>query len=269
MLAVSVSRLSRRLALVFPFALPLWSACGDDPGSHHEDAHWTYEGDLGPTHWATLDPDYALCGAGTAQSPIDIPAATQAAEDAHFAPAWSDGPITVADNGHAVVVTPTASETTTFGAASWPLVQFHFHAPSEHTVGGVHFPLEIHFVHKDAAGHLAVLGVLVSEGAENAAMTRLAGALSFVPPAGGRVVPTPTLDPTGLLPPAEPAGTRAMWVYDGSLTTPPCTEGVAWHVMQTPITFSADQIATVTAYHADNSRPVQPLGTRTIDVPEE
>ena len=257
------------VGLVSLFASASLAACTEEDTHPEEHVHWSYQGETGPSFWGSLDPEYALCGTGVAQSPIDVPAATQAAPDPAFVTAWADGPITVADNGHALVVTPTTTNTTTFGTVSWPLAQFHFHAPSEHTVGGVHFPLEIHFVHEDAAGKHAVLGVLVSEGAENAAMTQLAVALSFTPPGAARAVFTPTLDPTGLLPVAETADQRAMWVYDGSLTTPPCTEGVAWHVMQTPITFSRAQIDTVAAYHDGNNRPPQALGTRTIDVPEE
>ena len=256
------------LGLVSVFASAPFAACTDEETHPEEHTHWSYEGDTGPSLWGSLDPDYALCGTGTAQSPIDIPVATQAAPDPSFSTAWVEGPFTVTDNGHALVVAPTTGDTTTFGATSWPLAQFHFHAPSEHAIGGVHFPLEIHFVHQNAAGHLAVLGVLVSEGAENAAMARLAVALSFTPP-GARAVPTPTLNPSGLLPPPDPADARAMWVYDGSLTTPPCTEGVAWHVMQTPVTFSRTQIDVVTAYHDGNRRPTQPLGTRNIEVPAE
>ncbi len=256
------------LGLVLLVASAPLTACFDEETHAAEHVHWSYEGDTGPSFWGSLDPGYALCGTGTAQSPIDIPVATQAAPDPSFSTAWFEGPFTVTDNGHALVVTPTTGGTTTFGATSWPLAQFHFHAPSEHTIGGVHFPLEIHFVHQNAAGHLAVLGVLVSEGAENAAMARLAGALSSTPP-GARAVSTPTLAPSGLLPPTDPADARAMWVYDGSLTTPPCTEGVAWHVMQTLVTFSRAQIDAVTAYHDGNRRPPQALGTRTIDVPAE
>jgi carbonic anhydrase len=259
---------SEVLGLVSLVASAPLAACTHEETHEDEHAHWSYAGDSGPSFWGTLDPYYALCDTGTAQSPIDIPAATQAAPDPAFATAWTPGPITATDNGHALVITPASGSTTTFGAVRWPLAQFHFHAPSEHTIGGAHFPLEIHFVHQDADKRLAVLGVLVSEGSENAAMSSLASPLSPAPP-NGAAVPVMLFDPTGLLPPAEFAAARAMWVYDGSLTTPPCSEGVAWHVLETPVTFSSAQIATVKAYHDGNSRPPQPLGVRTIDLPEE
>ena len=138
------------------------------------------------------------------------------------------------------------------------LVQFHFHAPSEHTVADRHLPMEIHFVHRSAAGKLAVLGVLVEKGPHNASFAPLASAL---PKSEGSPKP---LDQVAvnlgeLLP-----KTRAIYRYEGSLTTPPCSEQVSWLVMKAPIELSAEQISTLAAALSDNSRPVQSSHGRSV-----
>jgi carbonic anhydrase len=140
------------------------------------------------------------------------------------------------------------------------LLQFHLHAHSEHTVSGQTHPLELHMVNRSDAGAIAVLAVFIDEGAENEA---LAAFLDNMPAnAGGAADPAATtIDASALLPPANE---RDMWRYTGSLTTPPCTEGLLFHVFETPIEASAAQIEQFTALYDDNARPVQPLGEREV-----
>jgi carbonic anhydrase len=162
------------------------------------------------------------------------------------------------NNGHTIQVTYTEGDTLTVGDTGYELVQYHFHAPSEHTVAGKHFPMEMHLVHRSAAGALAVVGVLIEEGAANAAFDPIWSTLPKGKGAESHLEHV-KVDVDDLLP-----KTRTVWRYDGSLTTPPCSEGVKWLVMTTPVALSAAQIAAFTAVVEPNSRPVQPRNGRVI-----
>src|SRR4029079_14578902 len=149
-------------------------------------------------------------------------------------------------------------DTLSIGGVPFELAQFHFHAPSEHTVSGQHFPVEIHFVHKSAAGKLAVIGVLVKEGAANSVFASMESAL---PKSTGGKAPLGKISlGVGDLLPANHTLER----YDGSLTTPPCSEQVSWFVMTTPIELSSAQIATLSKALVANSRPVQAVNGRDV-----
>ncbi len=221
---------------------------------------WSYAGTTGPEAWGTLSPEYAACSDGSAQSPIDI-----------AAPAEADLPNTVflysapgaglADNGHTVEAEPTVPEGNSIelGGLRYLLKQMHFHAPSEHQISGQSYPLEMHFVHQSDDGQLAVIGVFVKQGAENAAWKPFTDQISAAtdnPEA--TVVP---LDWSTLLP-----TTQTAIRYEGSLTTPGCTEGVTWNVLRQPVSMSAEQIAAFTSEYSGNTRPVQPLDGRTVQV---
>jgi carbonic anhydrase len=221
--------------------------------------HWTYEGDTGPAQWGSLDTSYATCLEGSKQSPIDLTGAKSAdLPDLvfHYEPASGS----IIDNGHTIQVDVKAGDTVTIDEGTFTLVQFHFHGPSEHKVAGKPYPLEVHFVHKDAAGKLAVVGVLVAEGEPNAAFDALIANL-----------PTEANKAKALASPVDVAAMlpaiQATYRYAGSLTTPPCTEGVTWNVMAQPITMSKAQIASFTAAFAEpNNRPTQKLGARPLAV---
>ena len=227
----------------------LW---GDSAG----EVQWGYEGDRGPAHWGSLDQAFSVCGVGAAQSPIDLAGGT----DGDFAAIEFDygaHRATVVNTGHTVQVNVDPGSGMILGDTRYELLQFHFHHGSEHTVGGVQLSMELHLVHRSDRGALAVVGVLLGEGAANEALAPIweripsqANAAEAVPDA---------VDVAALLP--EP---RTAWRYRGSLTTPPCTEGVAWIVMSEPATLSAAQIAAFGALYARNYRPVQPLGRRTL-----
>lgn len=211
---------------------------------------WSYHGESGPEHWSELDPAYAACATGRRQSPIDLGASADMAEDGpHMA--WRPVALsTENNNGHTVQVTPNSAGHITLDGTRYELAQLHFHHPSEHTVDGAHAPMEIHFVHKAASGALAVIGVLVAEGAEN---RELAAIWAHMPGEEGGHAERVTVHLPKLLP-KDPA----LWRYRGSLTTPPCSESVEWVVLQSPIEASAQQIEAFATLYEDNHRPVQP-----------
>jgi carbonic anhydrase len=229
--------------------------------------HWSYEGAEAPSHWAALSPDFALCGSGHQQSPIDIvsPAATLLrAGAAGFEGARFDRvdprtvPVDIVNNGHTVQVDTVGSGVLLIGNDRYVLQQFHFHTPSEHTVDGRSFPLEVHFVHRTADGKLAVVGLLFEEGAENPALTPY---WSRMPKSAGPPVDLGRggVDILKVLPPRYD-----VYRYAGSLTTPPCSEGVNWLVLKEHATASAAQIEAFRTLMRHDNRPVQPLNRRAI-----
>ena len=245
---MSVRVFSLTTAAVLALALAASAPSGEAAqtrGSAEGGAHWTYSDQA---HWD------GECPVGTAQSPVALTvAATVDLPD--IAPAYAAGPGVFLNTGHTLQLTPGAAGRTTIGTDIYDLAQFHFHSPSEHTLNGKAYPAEIHFVNRNADGALAVVGVLVTEGAANPALAALLAALpSQVGEAG---VTRPVVDPVLLLP-----TDRRYFAYSGSLTTPPCTEGVRWNVLSTPITASAAQIASLSAALGASNRAVQPLHGR-------
>ena len=218
--------------------------------------HWGYEGEHGPEHWGSLDPGFAVCSNGREQSPIDLTGAEQEGlSEIIFE--YAPSPISILNNGHTIQVDYQAGSGIVLDGTRYGLVQFHFHHRSEHTVDGADFPLEMHLVHADADGALAVVGVLVEEGGANEA---LAPVFRQMPgEAGPAAMVEGTVDAAALLP-----GRRTTWRYAGSLTTPPCSEGVSWLVMTEPVTASRGQIEAFKALFPVNNRPVQPLNGRRL-----
>lgn len=229
-------------------------ACHSQTASEVE---WGYGTDDGPTRWAALSSEFALCSEGAEQSPIDLGRANPGV----LAPLklnWSASPATLKDNGSAIQVDFSSAGTLALDGRTYSLAQFHVHTPSEHIIDGQPAPLEIHFVHADPDGRLAVVGVMVKSGDAHPALDALTKQLDDIEPEG----PSEALgmfDPRTLLPSGE-----GRMAYPGSLTTPPCSEGVAWNVMTTPITASAAQIAEFAARYPNNARPVKPLGDRSL-----
>jgi len=217
--------------------------------------HWTYEGEEGPAHWGELDASYATCGTGQEQSPIDI-AAPQTQDLTNISFHYQPSKLNILNNGHTAQVNYDAGSYIELDGVRYDVLQFHYHSPSEHTVNGEAFPAEVHIVHKNADGNLAVVGILLREGAENSAygpfIDNLPASESEAKDAGV------TVDAAGLLPTEQ-----TTYRYDGSLTTPPCSEGVKWLLMTTPVELSSEQLDKLDAMFEANNRPVQPLEGRT------
>jgi carbonic anhydrase len=224
---------------------------------HAGPAHWSYDGETGPAHWATLDPAFSACG-GSAQSPIDLSGAASEALPAialHYEPAHARA----FDNGHTIVFELDPGSYLELDGARYPLEQFHFHHPAEHTVDGARQALELHFVHKRDASALVVLAVLLS--ADAVSPPELERVLKQLPPAGQKRALEAPIALEQLLP-AE----RGYFRYRGSLTAPPCTEAVTWLVLRAPAPIGAAELAAFAARYPDDSRPVQPRNDRVLSV---
>lgn len=217
--------------------------------------HWAYDGKTGPPTWGTLDPAWSACLTGTAQSPIDIePKASSATPIVfHYKPTAA----TIVDEGHTLQVNLAPGSSIEIDDVAYDLVQFHFHTPSEHTIAGEHYPLEVQLIHRDGAGKLAVISVLYDVGAESKV---LAGLWSAWPPkVGVEDKLKKPFDPSALLP-----ETRTVFRYTGSLTAPPCTEGVIWNVMRRTLSDARPHLDMFGLHYKANARDVQPLGGRKI-----
>lgn len=216
---------------------------------------FSYVGADGPGAWGDLSPDYAACADGSAQSPVDLAdAAPRSLPDLQFD--YRRGPLSLKNTVHTVQADETPGSVLTVDGQRFPLVQFHLHEPSEHTVDGRRFDGELHLVHRDDAGRIAVVSVLLTEGAPDAALAPFLDALPLGAAATAQVA---DFDPTALLP-----ATRRTFRYEGSLTTPPCTEGVRWLVMTTPVEVSRAQLDAFRAVISENDRPLQPLHGRQL-----
>ena len=251
----ALSRCAIAAAIILP-AGPLFAAETAHPAGHVP--HWGYTGDGGPAHWAQLEEDFGVCKLGLEQSPIDIPSARvkTAADLAPLDFGYRAGAGEVVNNGHTIQVNLAAGGTMTSSGTAFKLLQFHFHTPSEEKINGGNFPLVAHFVHRDAAGHLAVVAVLFKLGKKNAALAPVFDAMPVEE--GGKATLAP-FDPSAVLP-----ADRRYYAFKGSLTTPPCSEGVAWHVLRTPVELDWRQLEAFRKIFPRNARPVQPLHGREI-----
>ena len=219
-----------------------------------ESHSWGYSGASGLEHWSELSP---TCGLGKAQSPIDILHAEKkqlpAIEFAYHA-----SPLKVINNGHSIQVNYAPGSSITIGDKTYELVQFHFHHPSETEINGRRSPMELHLVHQDKDGHLAVVAVLLNEGQANQTVSTVWNHLP--PKQGTEFAPEQVeIDAIQLLPP-----NHRYYTFPGSLTTPPCTENVTWIVLATPVMLTKEQIAKFAAIYPNNGRPTQPLNGRTV-----
>ncbi|MGC3002342.1 carbonic anhydrase [Streptomyces sp. G35A] len=221
--------------------------------------HWSYEGADGPEHWATLSEDFATCGKGRAQSPIDLDADLAVETDAPVTVHYGRVTAELVNTGHTVqaTVSPGSGSGIVVDGTAYQLRQFHFHLPSEHTEDGEHAAMEMHFVHEDGKGGLAVLGVLMRAGRGHSAFTDLWQHLPAEE--GGRSRLTRPLDLTRFLP-----GDRDQYRYEGSLTTPPCTEGVKWTVLEDQVGVTPRQVAAYRELFPRSNRPVQPRNDREV-----
>lgn len=219
-------------------------------------AHWEYSEDLGPKEWANLDEKYRMCADGLNQSPINITDVI----NAQLEPLVLDGTAkatTFTNNGHSVEVNFTSTNSLTVDNQKYNLKQIHFHTPSENQINGISYPMEAHLVHSNNAGDLAVLGVMFELGEDNIVLNKL---LRNMPEnAGDNNILKSEILGYDILP-----SNQEYYRFNGSLTTPPCTEGVKWFVLKTPVSISKSQLADFDAAMPTNNRPIQNINSRTI-----
>ena len=218
--------------------------------------HWSYEGENGPANWGKINTDWAKCGGGNRQSPIDIRDGMKVDLEP-IAFDYKPSSFNVVDNGHTIQVSLSGGNYITVQNRSYELIQFHFHRPSEERINGRGFEMVVHLVHKDAEGKLAVVAVMLERGkAQNVIQT----VWNNLPLEKLDVVtPSVVLDPNDILP-----AHREYFTYMGSLTTPPCSEGVLWLVIKEPMQASPAQMALFSRLYPLNARPVQASSGRVI-----
>ena len=246
------------IAAALAFCWGSASAAGQPAAAHAKHpAHWSYSSASGPTHWSEIDEGNTACRTGQTQSPIDI-----RAKDGVKAPLpaiefdYKPTALKIIDNGHTIQVNYAAGSGITVAGKRYELLQFHFHKPSEERIEGKSYPMVAHLVHKSQDGALAVVGVLIDKGAKLPVMQAV---FDNLPRRAGEEVAVPgvSIDIAALLP-----ENKAYYTYAGSLTTPPCSEGVTWFVLKNPSHLSVAQIAQFGHRYAMNARPVQPLNGR-------
>lgn len=227
---------------------------------------WGYVGDNGPAHWAELSPDFSECKAGKNQSPVNLGRLVDA-KLPKIGFSYYGPPKAIVNNGHTVQVTTGPNNKILVDNDVFELKQMHFHSPSEHTINGKHLPLEAHFVHKDKNGKIAVVAVMFHIDKPNHAIDTLwkqvpntIGQTAMLKPPAGSCGLAPEVGACGLLP-----RNKDYLRYSGSLTTPPCSEGVIWIVLKKPMSVSKEQVAAFRKgmKHANN-RPIQGLNARLV-----
>jgi len=229
------------------------------PNAHGGEVHWAYEGENGPQAWGKLKPEFNLCALGKRQSPINIEDGNTLAgpaEPVQFAYTPSNG--TVVNNGHTIQVDVQGDNSITVRGSNYKLVQFHFHSPSEEQVNYKRFAMVAHLVHKNDEGQLAVVAVLLEQGNTNPLIDKV---WTYMPlDANDRVrMPRELLNLNELLPTDQ-----RYYQFMGSLTTPPCSEGVLWMVLKQPMQLSRAQLRLFNQLYPNNARPVQALNARPV-----
>jgi carbonic anhydrase len=229
-----------------------------DDGHGHAGAaaHWDYAGAGGPQAWSSLKPEFAACSGGQRQSPIDIRGGLAVdLEPVRFE--YQSSRFAVVDNGHTVQVNLPQGNAIEVGGKRYDLLQFHFHRPSEERIDGRQFEMSLHLVHKNEQGQLAVVGLLFDKGQANAVMQQVWNNLPLEK--NDEFQASSTMELNDLLP-----NDRRYFTYMGSLTTPPCSEGVKWIVMRQPVTLAKDQIEIFARMYPMNARPIQAASGRRI-----
>jgi len=217
--------------------------------------HWSYGGVENPTQWGKLSNDFATCELGRDQSPINIKnAMVDSLAKIKFD--YQPTPLSVINNGHTIQVNYGQGSTVAIDGEKYDLMQFHFHTPSEHEINNEAAAMELHLVHRNAAGKLAVVGVMLNKGKSNPLIAEI---WKNIPDAGETNASDRLINAASLLP-----NKKAYFSYEGSLTTPPCSEDVKWNVLSEPITISEDQITTFQKLYQVNARPIQPINGRIV-----
>jgi carbonic anhydrase len=238
-------------------SLGLAAAIGSVAGAAAPDAHWTYGGHTGPAEWGAMNPEFAACKLGKHQSPIDIRNA-KAADLPAIKFNYHATPLAVIDNGHTIQVNYAPGSSIDVGGARYELLQFHFHKPSEEKINGKAHDMVVHLVHKDARGKLAVVAVLLDKGGASPTLDTIWKNLPKQKEKETSV--KATVDAAKLLP-----GDKGYYAFQGSLTTPPCSEEVRWFVLKTPVKISDEEIAAFGKLYPMNARPTQSRNGRAIE----
>jgi carbonic anhydrase len=227
-------------------------------------APWDYEGKRGTLVWGKLDPAYKACSQGHEQSPVDIRGAhlNKALQPIEFH--YLSGPVTLENNGKTVIVHVNPGSYIVANGVRYDLVQFHFHHPAEEAVKGKLTDMDVHLLHKSADGKQAVVAIRLSEDRATPANAVLSELWPSLPTKTGQTEKvTEMVNPAGFLP-----ADRGYWTYMGSLTIPPCTEGVRWFIFEQEVTLSRDQLRAFGDLFKVNSRPLQDLHGRRIEADE-
>lgn len=221
---------------------------------------WSYQGETGTDFWGELDPQFQTCRSGQAQSPINIEGSGFTLNVGSLDLNYQDTPLTIVNNGLTIRVDYQPGSSLTLDGQAYELLQFHFHQPSEHLISGKAAEMEAHFVHQNqATGDLVVLAVLMSEGEMSQALESI---WQQIPQSDAQTsqVSDLTINALQLL----PENSRQYYRYQGSLTTPPCSEIVTWLVLKQPVSISKAQLARFLAVIGNNARPVQALNQRSL-----
>lgn len=227
--------------------------------AHEHDIHWAYEGKGGPANWSRLNPEYRTCASGKRQSPIHIEDSYTLqgpAEAIQFDYRPSNG--TVVNNGHTVQVNVEGDNTITVRGSTFKLLQFHFHHPAEERINNRGFAMVAHLVHRSEQGQLAVVAVLLDPGSVNRLIHKVWTYMPLDTDDSVRMPPG-MVDLSELLPPDQ-----RYYQFMGSLTTPPCTEGVLWLVLKQPVAIGPEQLRLFGQLFPNNARPVQPVNGRPV-----
>jgi carbonic anhydrase len=238
--------------LIIGIILSLSSAAYAGQGTH-----WGYSGAEGPEHWGKLDPEFSACSEGRNQSPINLVGFIES-DLIPLGIHYEAGGKEIINNGHSIQVNYTPGSKLSVDGHEFELKQYHFHAPSENHINSRSYPMEAHLVHADEKGNLAVIAVMFADGKANQSIAK---AWSHMPGKAGdkRNLPS-AVSAEGILP-----SNRDYYRFNGSLTTPPCSEGVWWLVMKEPVTASKEQIDKFSQVMGHpNNRPLQPLNARPV-----
>lgn len=242
-------------------ALALASMVVSSPALAEHHRPFGYGAENGSANWGQLADKYALCERGDMQSPIDLAGANATGKIA-LTVDYKVAPLTVSNKGLTIQADFLPGSVMTSGGTKFNLIQIHFHTPSEHAISGKRYPLTGHFVHATDDGRLGVLGVMFERGEANPELAKILAAAPSSK-SGPVTVSGQTIDPGAMLP-----DDRSVYRYMGSLTTPPCSEGVNWHVLREPISASAQQIAAFEKLMGDSARPVRAINNRLVVAPE-
>lgn len=246
----TMSRAFVVLAIILSFVIPGLVQAAQDG------VHWTYEGEHGPQHWGDLAPQFVQCKVGVNQSPIDIVNPLEA-DLPPLELDYATRAIELVNNGHTAQVNVEPGNFLRVGGESFELLQFHIHVPSEHRINGKSFLLEVHYVHRNERGELAVIAVLHDPGEDHPKLSKYIG---IIPAEVGKPV---TFDISLKEMPIMEFN-KDYYRYNGSLTTPPCTEGVRWFVLKNTRTVSVERRNIFNGLIGDDARGPQPVNARPV-----